>query len=66
VSDISVEAARTARSATLPDTGPTGVPAALLGLVTLAGLTVAVLALFPFGWLAEEMLEGDTLRRGGA
>jgi undecaprenyl-diphosphatase len=61
VSDIPVKAAQTARSATPPDTGPTGVRAALLGLVTLAGLAVAVLALFLFGWLAEEMLEGDTL-----
>jgi undecaprenyl-diphosphatase len=44
-----------------PDTPPTGPPAALAGLATLLGLAVAVLALFSFGWLADEMLEGETI-----
>ena len=44
-----------------PDTPPAGAPAALAGLATLFGLAVAVLALFLFGWLADEMLEGETL-----
>jgi membrane-associated phospholipid phosphatase len=44
-----------------PDTPPTGAPAALAGLATLFGLAVAALALFSFGWLADEMLEGETL-----
>ncbi len=44
-----------------PDTPPTGAPAALAGAATLVGLGGAVLALFLFGWLADEMLEGDTL-----
>jgi undecaprenyl-diphosphatase len=53
-----VEAAGVAAS---PDTPPAGAPAALAGLVTLVGLGVAVLALFLLGWLADEMLEGETL-----
>jgi undecaprenyl-diphosphatase len=31
------------------------------GIATVVGLAVAVLALFFFGWLADEMLEGETL-----
>lgn len=42
------------------DTPPAGAPAALAGLATLVGLGVAVVALFLFGWLADEMLEGET------
>ncbi|HET9041415.1 MAG TPA: phosphatase PAP2 family protein [Gemmatimonadales bacterium] len=34
---------------------------AVFGLASLAGLAVAVLAMFLFGWLADEMLEGETL-----
>jgi len=30
------------------------------GLLLLGGLLIASTALFVFGWLAEEMLEGDT------
>ena len=44
-----------------PDTPPAGAPAALAGLATIIGLAVAVLSLFLFGWLADEMLEGETL-----
>ena len=44
-----------------PDTAPSGAPVALFGLATIIGLAVAILALFLFGWLADEMLEGDTL-----
>ena len=44
-----------------PDTPPDPAPGALFGLASLIGLGVAVLALFLFGWLADEMLEGDTL-----
>lgn len=44
-----------------PDSPPAAAPAALAGLVTVVGLAVAVLALFLFGWLADEMLEGETL-----
>ncbi|MGH7497495.1 MAG: phosphatase PAP2 family protein [Gemmatimonadales bacterium] len=43
-----------------PDSPPAA-PAALFGVATIAGLGAAVLALFLFGWLADEMLEGDTL-----
>jgi membrane-associated phospholipid phosphatase len=49
------------RRPTTPDSPPTGTPAALAGVATLMGLAVAVLALFLFGWLADEMLEGETL-----
>lgn len=48
-----------------PDSPPAGAPAALAGLVTAVGLAVAVLALFLFGWLADEMLEGETLAFDG-
>jgi undecaprenyl-diphosphatase len=44
-----------------PDSPPLPGPGALFGLASLVGLGVAVLALFLFGWLADEMLEGDTL-----
>jgi membrane-associated phospholipid phosphatase len=44
-----------------PDTAPSGAPVALFGLATIIGLAVAILALFLFGWLTDEMLEGDTL-----
>jgi membrane-associated phospholipid phosphatase len=44
-----------------PDTAPAGAPAALAGLATAIGLAIAILALFLFGWLADEMLEGETL-----
>lgn len=57
MSDIRVNAEQPAP----PDTAPSGSTAAFLGLATLAGLAVAVLAMFLFGWLAEEMVEGDTL-----
>ena len=46
---------------TRPDSPPAPRPAALFGLATLLGLGVALLALFALGWLADEMLEGDTL-----
>jgi undecaprenyl-diphosphatase len=44
-----------------PDTAPTVAGDAVFGLASLAGLAVAVLAMFLFGWLADEMLEGETL-----
>jgi undecaprenyl-diphosphatase len=44
-----------------PDTAPTVARDAVFGLASLAGLAVAVLAMFLFGWLADEMLEGETL-----
>jgi membrane-associated phospholipid phosphatase len=44
-----------------PDTPPTAATGALFGLASVIGLLVAVVALFLFGWLADEMLEGDTL-----
>jgi undecaprenyl-diphosphatase len=45
-----------------PDTPPAAAaPVALFGLASVLALAVAVLALFLFGWLADEMLEGDTL-----
>jgi membrane-associated phospholipid phosphatase len=44
-----------------PDTPPTAASEAIFGLASIVGLAVAVLALFLFGWLADEMLEGDTL-----
>ena len=47
--------------ASRPDTPPAPVPVALFGLASLVGLAVAAAALFLFGWLADEMLEGDTL-----
>jgi undecaprenyl-diphosphatase len=50
-----------ADEASRPDTAPTAAPAALFGLASLLGLGVAAAALFLFGWLADEMLEGDTL-----
>ena len=40
---------------------PTPATDAVFGLASIVGLAVAVLALFLFGWLADEMLEGDTL-----
>lgn len=43
------------------DAPPSAAPAALFGVATIAGLGVALLALFLLGWLADEMLEGDTL-----
>ena len=48
-------------ASTTPDSPPTGAPAAVAGIATLVGLGVAVLALFFFGWLADEMLQGETL-----
>jgi hypothetical protein len=45
-----------------PDAPPAAAPAALFGLITLVGLGTAVLALFLFGWLADEMLEGTRWR----
>jgi membrane-associated phospholipid phosphatase len=44
-----------------PDTPPTAATGAVFGLASVIGLVVAVVALFLFGWLADEMLEGDTL-----
>jgi undecaprenyl-diphosphatase len=44
-----------------PDTPPTAATEAVLGLASIIGLAVAVLALFLFGWLADEMLEGSTM-----
>ena len=61
MSDIRSKVARAPQDTPSPDTPPTGAPAALAGLATLLGLGVAVLALFLFGWLADEMLEGETL-----
>jgi membrane-associated phospholipid phosphatase len=52
---------RTPSTPAPPDTPPAAKPGALFGLASLVGLSVAVLALFLFGWLADEMLEGDTL-----
>jgi membrane-associated phospholipid phosphatase len=52
---------RTTSTPSPPDTPPAPEPVALFGLASLIGLGVAVLALFLFGWLADEMLEGDTL-----
>ena len=46
---------------TTPDTAPEQARAAVFGVISVVGLAVAVLALFLFGWLADEMLEGDTL-----
>ena len=51
----------TGRVTAAPETPLAGAPAALAGLVALVGLGVAVLALFLLGWLADEMLEGETL-----
>lgn len=61
VSETRLKVARSAEGKVSPDTPPTGAPAAVAGLATLLGLGVAVLALFAFGWLADEMLEGETL-----
>jgi membrane-associated phospholipid phosphatase len=61
VSDIPLKSARSAPVEAPPDTPPAAGPGALFGLASIVGLTVAVLALFLFGWLADEMLEGDTL-----
>jgi len=44
-----------------PDTAPTVATDTVFGLASLVGLAVAVLALFLFGWLADEMLEGSTM-----
>jgi undecaprenyl-diphosphatase len=44
-----------------PDSPPAAAPAALFGLASAVALGVAVLAVFLFGWLADEMREGDTL-----
>ena len=44
-----------------PDTPPTVAGDAIFGLASAVGLAVALLALFLFGWLADEMLEGETL-----
>jgi membrane-associated phospholipid phosphatase len=52
---------RTTSTPSPPDAPPAAEPVALFGLASLIGLGVAVLALFLFGWLADEMLEGDTL-----
>jgi membrane-associated phospholipid phosphatase len=60
VSDISPQV-RPDSAAAPPDTPPAPQPGALFGLASLIGLGVAILALFLFGWLADEMLEGDTL-----
>jgi undecaprenyl-diphosphatase len=52
---------RATAAAAPPDTLPTVANDAVFGLASVVGLGVAVLALFLFGWLADEMLEGDTL-----
>jgi membrane-associated phospholipid phosphatase len=52
---------RSTAAAAPPDTPPTAVTDAVFGLATIVGLAVAVLALFLFGWLADEMLAGSTL-----
>ena len=52
---------RSTVAAAPPDTPPTAATDAIFGLASIIGLMVAVLALFLFGWLADEMLEGDTL-----
>lgn len=44
-----------------PDAPPQAAPAALFGVASLVGLGIAALALILFEWLADEMLEGDTL-----
>ena len=44
-----------------PDTPPTAATDAVFGLASIVGLSVAVVALFLFGWLADEMLEGSTM-----
>jgi membrane-associated phospholipid phosphatase len=44
-----------------PDTPPTPATEAVFGLASIVGLAVAVVALFLFGWLADEMLEGSTM-----
>ena len=44
-----------------PDTPPTVATDAVFGLASAVGLGIAVLALFLFGWLADEMLEGSTM-----
>ena len=44
-----------------PDTPPTVATDAVFGLASAVGLGIAALALVLFGWLADEMLEGDTL-----
>ncbi|MEP6689103.1 MAG: phosphatase PAP2 family protein, partial [Gemmatimonadales bacterium] len=40
---------------------PTVATDAVFGIASVVGLGIAILALFLFGWLADEMLEGDTL-----
>lgn len=52
---------RPAPPAAPPDTPPTVATDAVFGLASVIGLAIAILALFVFGWLADEMLEGDTL-----
>ena len=44
-----------------PDTPPTAATEAVFGLASIVGLAIAVVALFLFGWLADEMLEGSTM-----
>lgn len=61
MSEIHPDLARPSPGDAPPDTPPAAAPGALFGLASLAGLAVAVLAIFLFKWLAEEMLEGDTL-----
>ncbi len=56
-----LNAPSSASAAAPPDTPPTAAPGALFGLATVLGLAAAVLTMFFFGWLAEQMLEGDTL-----
>jgi undecaprenyl-diphosphatase len=61
VSDIASSDPGSPRSPAPPDTPPARASGALFGIASLIGLGVALLALFLFGWLADEMLEGDTL-----
>jgi undecaprenyl-diphosphatase len=61
VSEIRLKIDRPTPAEAPPDTPPSAAPGALFGLASVVGLGVAVLALFLFGWLADEMLEGDTL-----
>ncbi len=61
MSDAHLNAPASVPAAAPPDTPPTAAPGAVFGLAGVLGLAAAVLAMFFFGWLAGEMLEGDTL-----
>jgi membrane-associated phospholipid phosphatase len=59
--DLHSSGRRSTAAAAPPDTAPTVATDAVFGLASMVGLAVAVLALFLFGWLADEMLEGSTM-----